>query len=341
MSIGSILLVGKREEPHLGGSLYRAARQLGLKVHFLSTQEAFDSHRLLQAFCWHVLGHRPTRLGRFSTEVVEAVRTHRPDIVLTTGIAPVTAKALREIGVLGATRLNYSTDDPWNPNHRASWFFDALPHYDIVFTPRHANEGEFRDLGCQTEYLPFGYDPDLFHPVSLSEEEQERYDADIVFVGGGDEDRLEFIAPLINAGFEVALYGGYWDQYDVTAPYAEGIVPPKTVNKATRAADIALCLVRRANRDEHVMRSFEIPAIGSCMLVEDTEDHRHLFGEEGKRVVYFDSPDALVREAKELCNRPRTRERLAEAVHEYIVEDHRHTYRTRLETMLAETTQLV
>jgi spore maturation protein CgeB len=330
----SLLLVGKRETPHLGGSLYRAAQELDVEVHFESTKKAFDSNRLVRAFYWHVLGHRPPRLQQFSVQVVEAVREHSPDIVLTTGIAPLSEEALREIGALGTTRVNFSTDDPWNPNHRADWFFEALSEYDLVFTPRHANEDQFRALGCRTEYLPFGYDPELFHPVSLSDQEYEKLHCEIVFVGGGDDDRLELIAPLIEAGFDLSLYGGYWDDYDRTAPYAEGIAPPETVNKATQAADIALCLVRRANRDGHVMRSFEVPSIGACMLVEETDDHRRFFGPEGKRVRYFDSPSSMVEVAQSLLQRSTERSRLADSVRTYIVEQGSHTYQDRLEKII-------
>src|SRR5437899_1069838 len=35
------------------------------------------------------------------------------------------------------------------------------------------------------------------------------------------------------------------------------------------------------------MRSFEIPAIGTSMLAEDTSEHRALFGREGDAVLYF------------------------------------------------------
>ena len=97
-------------------------------------------------------------------------------------------------------------------------------------------------------------------------------------MGGADRDRVPFIAALGAAGFSIALYGDHWDRFPETKPYDRGYADPQTLRQATAAAKIALCLVRRANRDGHVMRSFEIPAIGACMLVEDTEEHREIFG---------------------------------------------------------------
>ena len=41
---------------------------------------------------------------------------------------------LGAIGRLGIERINFLTDDPWNPAHHAPWFMKALPEYDEVFT---------------------------------------------------------------------------------------------------------------------------------------------------------------------------------------------------------------
>src|SRR5690606_33955463 len=96
---------------------------------------------------------------------------------------------------------------------------------------------------------------------------------------------------------------------------------------------VALCLVRRANRDGHVMRSFEIPAIGACMLTEDTQEHREIFGEEGNAVVYFRSCDEMIEKLDWLLNHVSERQRLAKTAHELIVNGH-HAYKDRLVSML-------
>jgi hypothetical protein len=74
-------------------------------------------------------------------------------------------------------------------------------------------------------------------------------------------------------GSPVLLAGAYWDRYPAFRAYALGIK-----RALTAAAKVNLCLVRRANRDGHVMRSFEIAAIGGCMLAQDTDEHRDIFG---------------------------------------------------------------
>jgi len=231
-------------------------------------------------------------------------------------------------------RLNYLTDDPWNPVFRAQWFFEALPMYDTVFSARRANMADLEKLGCpDVRYLPFGFDPKLCYPQPADAAESSRLAADILFVGGADRDRIPFIAALAGEGFSIALYGDYWERFPETRTHYRGYADPPTLRKATAVAKIALCLVRRANRDGHVMRSFEIPAIGACMLVEDTEEHREIFSAEGETVVYFRSIPEMIDKARWLLDRPAERQRLAGAVHSRIVAGC-HTYRDRLAAML-------
>ena len=91
--------------------------------------------------------------------------------------------------------------------------------------------------------------------------------------------------------------------------------------------------MRRANRDGHVMRSFETAAIGACMLVEETEEHRAIFGEDCQCVSYFKTPTDAASQARELLLKSAERARHAAAVRELITKGP-NTYRDRLRQML-------
>ncbi|MCS4034714.1 hypothetical protein GGQ02_003124 [Salinibacter ruber] len=335
-----VLIVGKAGGTHIGQSLYRAADNLELEAHFCDAGGAYDAPWILRTINWHLLGHRPPYLRSFSKKVVEHCRRTSPDCLLTTGLAPVRDKALRSIGDMGVRRLNFLTDDPWNSSHRASWFFNALPEYDIVFTPRQANKNQLQSVCPNVEYLPFGYDDHLFYREDLTREEQEELHSEVLFVGGADEDRVPFIRSLHDEGLKVATYGGYWDDYPSVSSCSRGFGDPGTIRKATQAADISLCLVRQANRDGHVMRSLEIPASGSAMLVEDTDEHRALFGTDQQRVRYFSTPNSMVQQAKALLQKPKERQLLAERIHEHIVGRGAHTYADRLRQMIEHTAEV-
>jgi hypothetical protein len=205
-----------------------------------------------------------------------------------------------------------------------------------VFSPRQANLVDLRAAGCPTVvYLPFAYSPDQHWPAPAQSADQGPAPrSDVVFVGGGDADRVPLIAALIGAGLDVALYGSYWDRYRGLRRHARGHADPATLRQVTASARISLCLVRRANRDGHVMRTFEIAAMRGCMLAEETDEHRQLLGAEGEAVVYFNSPRQLVAKARWLLEHPAECQRLAEALYRRVTQGG-HTYGDRLAAMLA------
>lgn len=333
-----LLIVGNPEQTHVGAHLRNAARDLELKVKLSDTRKAGSSSILLTKFNWWMRGHRPPNLRKFSRQVVQLCREFSPSWILSTGLAPIEAWALKEIAELRVSRLNFLTDDPWNPVHRAPWFMKSLSLYDHVFSPRRANLDDLRGLGIsQVSYLPFAYAPEIHfrEPFATGEEEMPR-SSDVVFAGGADSDRVPIFAELIHAGFNVALYGSYWDRFKETREHARGNADPQMLRKAVAGAKVAVCLVRRANRDGHAMRTFEVPALGACMLVEDTEEHREIFGEENSTVLYFRQLDELFEKLRWLLVHSEERNRLAISAHTLIVTGC-NTYRDRLVSMLLAT----
>jgi hypothetical protein len=236
---------------------------------------------------------------------------------------------------MGIKRFNVLTDDPFNRAHYAPWFLKALPDYDVVFSPRLANIQDLLNAGCpRVEYLPFGYDDELFYPEDPSNINRDATVPDVVFAGGADRDRLPYMSALIKSGINLALYGSYWEKYPETKAHTQGQADVPTLRLAIGGAKISLCLVRRANRDGNCMRTFEVPAIGSCMLTEDTPEHREIFGQEGEAVIYFNTISEMLEKTHWLLNHDQERQRLAQNAHLLITQGH-HTYQDRLKTMLS------
>ena len=105
------------------------------------------------------------------------------------------------------------------------------------------------------------------------------------------------------------------------------------MRRLTTRAAVNLCLVRRANRDGHVMRTFEIAASGGFMLAEDTEEHRDLLGPAGECVLYFSSPEQAAEQAHWAIGNPEERQQMAAATFACITRG-RHTYGDRLQSIL-------
>ena len=306
--IKRVAVVGAFGGTHIGASLARAAGQLGLRAITFDINEAARGNRILRALKWRFVDRRPLHLEQFSAKVVAACTRMRPDILISTGAASLTQESVSKLRAMNVVCVNYSTDDPWNPNHLAHWYLRALPAYAIIFTPRRANMGDFHRLGCgDVRYLPFGYDDAIFAPPDGVIAAPSH---DVLFVGGADRDRVTFITAFMRRGPPVALVGGYWDRFHATRRYALGVQSPEAIGVLTAAAKVNLCIVRRANRDDNVMRSLEIGAIGGCMIAEDTPGHRAIFGPDGETVRYFRTPEEAAAWSNLLIADPVERDRL-------------------------------
>ncbi len=326
----TLAIVGSFDGTHIGGSLWRAATLLGINTAKFDVNDA-GGNRILRAAIWRFGDRRPPRMHGFAKSILEGCRRSGPEILIATGAAPLTRSVLRRSRSMGIVCVNYSTDDPWNPALRASWHLRLLPEYDVVFTTRRANIENFAAIGCSdVRYLPFGYDERLFCRPARSLDELA---PEVLFVGGADGDRAAFMTEFLRTGPRVALVGGYWERFPALRPYALGKRSPESLCAMTAAAKVNLCLVRRANRDGHVMRSFEIAALGGCMLAENTAEHREILGPDGEAVVYFSTAREAAERARLLLADPAERARLSAAVRTRISRG-AHTYRDRLVSIL-------
>ena len=330
-----LLIIGYQHPGQMGDYLGRAAQELGLDYQLLDMGAAETNNRFIQSFYWRFRGKRPAHLPGFAKDVLKICREKKPKFIITTGgRAPLERQHIQVIRGLGIKIANYSCDDPWNKSHYAKWCLASLPAYSAVFTPRAANYQDFKDCGVDNLfYMPFAYDPQIHRPSLTTDPKAPP--SDVLFVGACDADRLPLIEGLIDAGLNMALFGGYWATHSKTLPFARGVAGQEAIRAASASAAITLCLVRRANRDGHVMRSYEAAAIGGCILAEDTPDHRALFGQDDEAVRYFRSDSELVDAARGLLNDVDARLRLAKGLHERM-QSRSDTYKHRLSAMLEQ-----
>src|SRR5262249_30248542 len=142
-----LALLGISGGTHIGGSFARGAAKLGIESIYFDADKAFSGPWLLRLLSWHLADRRPFHLNQFSNALVKACARAKPEILVATGMAPLTESALRALRQMGIVCVNYSTDDPWNPAMRSRWHLRALPLYDLVFTPRRSNLDDFQHLG--------------------------------------------------------------------------------------------------------------------------------------------------------------------------------------------------
>ncbi|NCY21759.1 hypothetical protein EBX31_07365, partial [bacterium] len=155
-----------------------------------NSNQAYEGYRLLKKISWWI-NKRPSNIKTFSEKVLDKITKEKPGLLLTTGVSPLELKTVKKLKAQVNTLINFSTDDPWNPAHRAEWFLRTLSEYDHVFSTRTANLEEFVALGARASHLPFGYDPELYFPDDggLMPDVRRNEEAKVFLAGGGDVDR--------------------------------------------------------------------------------------------------------------------------------------------------------
>ena len=279
------------------------------------------------------LAGRPAGYRALNAALIAEARRFHPDLVLIAKgayFAPATLTAVRT--ATGASMINWATDDPFNPASSTRDLAESIALYDLYVCTKRAIMADVQRAGCaNVAYVRFGYKPQIHFPEApANDDERRRFESDVTFIGGGDEDRAPYFETLVRALPELRLHlhGGYWNRYPKLRRYWRGNATGRDFRLAVSGAKISVNLVRRANRDDHVMRTFEIPACGGFMLTERSATHDELFSEDNE-AVFFNSPDELVAKVRSYLGRDEDRVRIAAAGHRKITQG-RHSYGDRL-----------
>ena len=273
----------------------------------------------------YITGSTVNRLNR---DLVGVACHFRPDMLFVYRGTHITAKTLRAIKVASPASIlvGYNNDDPFSPTQVAYlWrhFLKALPEYDLVLAYRHANIQEYKQAGARrVELLRSWFVPERNHPVVLTDEENRLFEADVVFVGHYESDqRLEYLEEIVRQGFHLRLFGpGYdWDPIIQKSKLLRAYQPVRLVwgedyNRALCGAKIALCFFSKLNRDTYTRRCFEIPAAGTLMLSEYSEDLAGMY-QEGVEADFFRSREEMVEKIRKYLNDDNLRASVATAGH--------------------------
>lgn len=339
-----ILIVGQWAFPVYEQAFGNALEAEGHEVRGFSWRGYFDS-LLGRAEAKYVLAGPCT--ARFNRDLIETARRNVPNVLLAwraTSLLPSTLARLRKLGVGVLASYNHDDFTPavtrrrFVSYHRSHWrlFLKSARHYDHHFVKRRSNVEHLEGMGCTgCHILPLWFVPELHRPVELTPSEKERYQCDAVFVGHYEPDGREaYLKALVHAGLHVRLFGGKSWTPQVLGDCADYFGPIREAHgeeyaKALSGAGMCLCFLSRLNRDTYTRRCFEIPACGSLLVSERTEDLQKFFKED-EEAVFFSSVEELVEKARWLKANPDTADRIAAAGMRRVHADgHSVTARTR------------
>ncbi|MGE5623795.1 MAG: glycosyltransferase [Methanocella sp.] len=276
--------------------------------------------------------------GRF---LLDAIQRRRPHLMLTPGwsIGHFDLRqyhdALREAGLF---HVYWATEDPT--------FFDEVtmrfaPHADYVFTPVEEYLPHYAAMGKPASLLLFGCNPRIHRRV----QPDPRYAHDVVLVANN---YLNFspekhacrtraiqtvLYPLIEAGFDVKVYGTDWTQekapIHIPKEFYGGYLYYDQSTAVYSSAKIVLGIHwDDSSRTQTSVRTFEVMGSGAFYLTYYTPAHEHLF-ENHKHLVWSKEPQETVDLVRYYLTHDEERNRIAAAGQQLVYAEHTVNHRAQ------------
>ena len=264
----------------------------------------------------------PLDRSEANARLIDAARKTHPDVVLIDNSKTITRRTLKVLRTLSVRVLAYYSPDDIVASHNLSWPLRmTFPEWDIVFTTKSFNVVELAARGVRRPRLMGNafspHDHRSFTPEQVGSD-FERFD--LVFVGTYERSRAASILGLAKSGMSIVIYGndagvlGRWRAIRHPNVVLRPAVYAEDYSRCLHHGRVALCFLRKSNRDRVTTRSIEIPAASRPMLAEKTAEHDSHFID-GIEYVGFISDDALVASARTLLADPGRRLALANAGH--------------------------
>jgi spore maturation protein CgeB len=332
-----ILVVG----PVYGGTLSmgpyvtKSFGELGHHAELLDYSSFDEGRKLLDALTSvkderaNLLNDLTRLLGR---GVVAKAKQIRAQAVFFLAQAPGTVDTLKALRGEGIVSAMWFVEDA----ELANWWPQVAPHYDIFFHIQgDAFTRQLQQTGARhAHYLPVAADPSVQKPLSMSQEDNDRYGSELSHVGAGYFNRRRFFLNLLNHEFK--LWGNDWDDAPglANALQEDGrrVSTEETV-KIFNATQININLhsstyAQGVNPQGDFVnpRTYELAACGAFQLV----DHRSLLADQfeaGKEIAVFHNLDECLSLIEYFKAYPDEAKQIAEAGRKRVLRDHTYTHR--------------
>jgi glycosyltransferase involved in cell wall biosynthesis len=290
------VLITYFSKPPILEYLGEAFRRVGVEVKTLRAEENtwFDKYvihrvnklahnlRLLPKdrhfFENHPLAHRNYQ----SQCLLDAYEEFKPDLVLV-----IRGPGFRS-DVLARTRPLFGW---WIEHDGRREVIDELGQYDWFYFINESFVREARNAGHQNVSSLFhAVDPKCFHPVPGTEKT-----IDVCFVGGWSSRRQQYLEAALSITPNVVIYGGKWAKRCTHLPhvmqcwrgsYVEGEDLNTLYNQSRIVLNVTNWGKDGALHSGMTMRVVEIPATGTFLLSDTSEEMRDMF-EPGKHLGVF------------------------------------------------------
>jgi spore maturation protein CgeB len=249
----------------------------------------------------------PMDANNENQRLISAADKERPDVIFVDNSRLITRKTLREVRRLCNPILVYYSPDDLVARHNLSWPVRfTFAEWDVVLTTKTFNVPELKQRGVRDPILVGNaFDPNLHRPMNREEVGSEYEQFDLVFMGTFEKERRKSLNHLAEAGFRIVVYSGNLNEWNPRTMNRSIVMRPAKYGlrycEGMHHGKIALCFLRKINRDRITTRSIECAAMGRPMLAEKTEEHdAHLI--DGLEYLSFLDDAELIEKARYLCS---------------------------------------
>lgn len=200
----------------------------------------------------------------------------------------------------------------------------VLPEYDWIFTTKTFGLNDMRQqLGITSaSVMMFAFDPDLHHPMALSERDRRIFECDASYIGTWSPKKEVLLAELARRrpSLRLRIWGEQWWRATHGADALRQAIGGREVLgaefvKAICASSINLSIMSEQRRgsshgDQIATRTFSVPACGAFVMHERTAEVLALFREDEQIVCYSDI-DELVAKIDRYVSNPELRRAVA------------------------------
>lgn len=296
----------------------RAFERLGHDVVGVHTIEAWRKARWLNRQLQRRLSFGSI-IDQLNERVFNVALQFRPQLVWAEKqefLRPETLVRLRAMG----SRLVHFTPDPYFslPWKRTRLMEEAIRCFDVIVYCKVYERSSYEAIGKPLIYMPLGYCDEAHRPVVSDDP---RWKCSLGFVGGWEPRRERLLRAVVRSGVNLKIWGRSWDfLQDGRWTLRRHLILRQLAGKdsfsihrdlllaralqgdeiyaddyarALTGAEIGLGFLRTVCDDQHTTRTFEIPACGSMLLADRTDEHCSFFAE-GKEAEFFSSADELL-----------------------------------------------
>lgn len=269
----------------------QALRRLGHRVEHIDLRHLLPETVWVDRITWRIDG------SLFTPWIVRGLSARLAglnfDLCYVDGGEWVTPKVIAQLRQHAAKVINYNIDDPLGPRDGARFkaYRRSLPHYDLNAVVRQENVAEAYALGAKNVMRVYRSADEISHaPRPLTAQDHQTWDSEVLFLGTWFPERGPFLLDLIRRGVPLTIRGPNWHKApewpQLKSYWKGGSIAGDDYAKAIQCAKVNLGLLSRENRDLHTTRSLEIPASGSLLCAERTDEHTTMYSE-GREALFW------------------------------------------------------